>query len=164
MIFVTVGTNEAPFDRLVRAVGELHLDEEIVVQHGASAVRPARVACLEAMPFAELVEHVKRARVVVTHGGVGSILVAGANGRRPVVVPRLRRFGEAVDDHQLALARKLEDLGLIVLVDDPSRLGAVLADPPEESAHVVTRSSELESELRAYLLERVASRRARQHR
>ena len=160
MIFVTVGTNEAPFDRLVRAVGELHLDEEMVVQHGASSVRPPRAACLEAMPFAELVEHVKRARVVVTHAGVGSILVAGSNGRRPVVVLRLRRFGEAVDDHQLALARKLDELGLIVLVDDPSSLGAVLADPPEETAHVIATSNELESELRAYLSERVAARRA----
>lgn len=161
MIFVTVGTNEAPFDRLVRAVGELHLDEELVVQHGASSLRPPRAVCLEAMPFDELVDHVKRARVVVTHAGVGSILVAGANGRRPVVVPRLCRFGEAVDDHQVALARKLDELGLIVLVDDPRGLGDVLADPPEESAHVVEGSNELEAELRAYLSERVGSRRTR---
>ena len=78
--------------------------------------------------------------MVVTHAGVGSILVAGANGKRPVVVPRLRRFGEAVDDHQLALAQKLEEIGLVVLVDDPSGLATVLADPPEESAPVLRES------------------------
>jgi UDP-N-acetylglucosamine transferase subunit ALG13 len=161
MIFVTVGTNEAPFDRLVRAVGELRLDEEIVVQHGASSVRPLRASCREAMPFAELVEHMKEARVVVTHAGVGSILVAGANGKRPVVVPRLRRFGEAVDDHQLALARRLEEIGLVVLVDDPSGLAKVLADPPAESAPVLRESSRLETELRAFLVEQVAARQLR---
>ena len=55
-------------------------------------------------PFDELVEHVRRARVVVSHAGVGSVLTALANGKRPVVVPRLHRFGEAVDDHQLPFA------------------------------------------------------------
>lgn len=126
MIFVTVGTNEAPFDRLVRAVDGIGGDERVVCQHGASALRPSRATCVDYLSFDQLVEHVCRARAVVMHAGVGSLLVALAHGRRPIVVPRRHRFGEAVDDHQLPLARHLADSGLVRLVTDPSLLAAEL--------------------------------------
>ncbi|MEW6583787.1 MAG: glycosyltransferase, partial [Actinomycetota bacterium] len=118
MIFVTVGTNEARFDRLLRAVDGLDVDEEIVVQNGASGVRPARASCVDFLPFDEMVAHVDRCRVVVTHAGVGSILLALSRGRRPVVVPRLKRHGEAVDDHQVPLTRRLAAQGLVTAVED----------------------------------------------
>ena len=56
MIFVSVGTHEAPFDRLLRAVFELDLDEELVVQHGPSTVRCDRATEFEYLPFDEVVE------------------------------------------------------------------------------------------------------------
>lgn len=119
MILVTVGTSESKFDRLLEAfdVGD-RSDEELVVQHGPSLVRPVGATCLEFLPYDELVDVIRRARVVVIHGGVGSIMTALANGKRPVVVPRLRRFGEAVDDHQVALGRRLQEAGLVTLVED----------------------------------------------
>jgi UDP-N-acetylglucosamine transferase subunit ALG13 len=126
MIFATVGTNEAPFDRLVTALGSLGVDEELVIQCGASAVRPQGARCVEFIPFDELVAHIRAARVVVMHAGVGSIGVALANGKKPVVVPRLRRFGEAVDDHQVAFARRFREQGLVHVVEDPTRLASAL--------------------------------------
>jgi UDP-N-acetylglucosamine transferase subunit ALG13 len=128
VIFVTVGTNEAPFDRLVSGVSGLAGREEVVVQHGASAVRPEGATCIGFLPFDELVELVRRARVVVTHAGVGSIMVALSQGKRPIVVPRLGRFGEAVDDHQVPFARRLSERGLVTVVDDPSLLPAAIDD------------------------------------
>ena len=128
MIFVTVGTNEAPFDRLVSGVSGLAGREEVVVQHGASAVRPEGATCIDFLPFDELVELVRRARVVVTHAGVGSIMVALSQGKRPIVVPRLGRFGEAVDDHQVTFARRLSERGLVTVVDDPSLLPSAIDD------------------------------------
>lgn len=157
MIFVTVGTNEAPFDRLLHAVDELELDEEVVVQHGASSVRPRYATCIESLPFTDLVDHVEKARVVVTHAGVGSILVARSSGRRPVVIPRLQRFGEAVDDHQLAFARRLDGLGLVALVDDPAGLAASLLTPPTDTDSAGIGSGDLERELRSFLTERASS-------
>ena len=127
MIFVTVGTNEAPFDRLVRAVDRLPADEEVVVQCGPSSHRPARAVRVDFLAFEELVELVRRARVVVTHAGAGSTMVALANGKRPVVVPRLRRYREAVDDHQLPFARRLAERGLVTLIEDPAGLPETLA-------------------------------------
>jgi UDP-N-acetylglucosamine transferase subunit ALG13 len=131
MIFVTVGTNETPFDRLVRAVDNLELDEELVVQHGSSTVRPEGARCVDFLPFEELVEHVRRARLVVSHAGVGSVLVALSSGRRPIVVPRLRRFGEAVDDHQAAFAKRLHAAGMVQLVKDPGELRDALTSSVE---------------------------------
>lgn len=150
MIFVTVGTNEAPFDRLLEVFDRVERDEQIVIQCGASSIRPAGADCLDFISFAELVEHVRAARVVVTHAGVGSVAVALANGKRPIVVPRLARFGEAVDDHQLAFARRFAAGGQVRLVEDletlPSALeqygGAARADEPAGALAV---------ELRAYL-------------
>jgi UDP-N-acetylglucosamine transferase subunit ALG13 len=119
MILVTVGTSESKFDRLLEAFDvDDRPDEELVVQHGPSLVRPVGAACLEFLPYDELVDAIRRARVVVVHAGVGSIMTALANGKRPVVVPRLRRFGEAVDDHQVALGRRLQEAGLVTLVED----------------------------------------------
>ena len=126
MIFVTVGTNEAPFDRLVGAIGELTLDEEVVVQYGSSAVRPNGVTCIDFLPFDELLGFVRRAHVVVTHAGVGSIMVALSEGKRPIVVPRLSRYGEAVDDHQVLFARRLDARGFVTLLEDESQLASAL--------------------------------------
>jgi UDP-N-acetylglucosamine transferase subunit ALG13 len=150
MIFVTVGTNETPFDRLVQACEPLAREEVVVVQRGSSAFEPAGVTCVDFLPFEELVQHVRRARVVVTHAGVGSVIVALANGKRPVVVPRLRRFGEAVDDHQLALGRRFEQEGLVRLVEDPT----LLSDAVRQTADIapsLERGSNLVHELRDYL-------------
>lgn len=125
MIFVTVGTNEAHFDRLLHALDALPGDEELVVQHGPSPVRPRGATCIEFVPFDELVQYVRRARMVITHAGVGSIMVCLANGRRPVVMARRHEHGEAVDDHQVALADRMADAGLVTPVDTAAALAEV---------------------------------------
>jgi UDP-N-acetylglucosamine transferase subunit ALG13 len=153
MIFVTVGTNEAPFDRLLRAAEALSSTDELVVQHGASSYRPSGARCIPFLPFDSLVEHVREASIVVTHAGVGSIAVALMNGKMPFVVPRRRSFGEAVDDHQVALAQRLASGGLVVAVDEPHSLREAVAafrrearQPPETA-----QSSALVDDVAAYL-------------
>ncbi len=127
MILVTVGTNEASFDRLILALELIPPGEEVVAQCGSSAHRPARAVCFDFIPFEELASLIRRARVVVTHAGAGSTIVALSNGKRPIVVPRLRRYGEAVDDHQLHFARRLADQGLVTLSEDPATLPQTIA-------------------------------------
>jgi predicted glycosyltransferase len=75
------------------------------------------------MSFDDLADGMRRARVVVSHAGVGSIMLARRCGKVPIVVPRLRRLEEAVDDHQVQLARRLAGLGVVVLVEDDALLG-----------------------------------------
>ena len=134
MIFVTVGTSRLPFDRLVAAGDELAEHEPTTVQRGCSTTPLRRAGLVDFLPFDVLGHYVDAARVVVTHAGAGSILVALHAGKRPVVVPRLRRFHEAVDDHQSALAARLAAAGLVTVVSDPADLwsGIAAAEAPRE--------------------------------
>jgi beta-1,4-N-acetylglucosaminyltransferase len=156
MIFVTVGSSTVPFDRLLRAsVGTR--EEELVVQHGASAVRPVGAECVEYLDYDEFVRLLRRARIVVTHAGVGSVMTALEHGRRPLVVPRLASLGEAVDDHQLTFARRADELGLVTLVEDVGELAATIAGHDGEAASVAFGQSPIEAELRSYIEECVGS-------
>ncbi|MBA2741656.1 MAG: glycosyltransferase [Actinobacteria bacterium] len=153
MIFVTVGTNEAAFDRLLEAVKGLQTgDEEIVVQHGSSAIRPANASrTYDFLLFDDLVEVMRSARVVVTHAGIGSIMTALSCGRRPVVAARLVAHREAVDDHQLPVARRLEAAGLVTLVEDLSRLDEAVAKAGEQVEVSLGADERLVTELRDYI-------------
>lgn len=151
MIVVTVGTNEAPFDRLLAAFDVDRPEEELLVQYGASSVRPRGATCVEFLSYDELVEAIRRARVVVMHAGVGSIMTALANGKRPLVVPRLRRFGEAVDDHQLSLGRRLHDGGLVTLVERPEDVLRAVGDAAGAGGIDLGPNPRLVGELRDFL-------------
>ena len=151
MIFVSVGTNEARFDRLLQAVAELQLDEELVVQHGHSArIEQPGAELVDFLSFEQMVATIRRARVVVTHAGVGSVMVSLANGKCPVVVPRLKSFGEAVDDHQLQLGRRFAAAGLVTLVEAPDGLAAAVSGEQQPAA-VVPSASSLAADLTSFL-------------
>ena len=135
MILVSTGTNGAPFDRLLRELDELGQGEELVVQHGPSMIRPRGATCFAAIPFQEFVEEARRARVFITHAGVGSILVGLMAGHTPILVPRLAHHAEAVDDHQLELSERLAELGAATLVTDTSTLRAVLHETAQGTEH-----------------------------
>lgn len=126
MIFVSTGTNEQPFDRLVRAAAALGGDEPLLVQHGSSQVPRGRGDWRAFLTFEEMSEAMRAARAVVVHAGVGSVLLARRCGATPIVVPRRVALGEAVDDHQVAFSRRLADAGMVILVEDERELPAAL--------------------------------------
>lgn len=138
MILVTIGTNEQPFDRLVRAAGRLGGEEPLFVQYGASQVSHGRGEWVDFLSFDDLMSRAREARVFVSHAGVGSIMLARRCGLRPVIVPRRHHLGEAVDDHQLPLARRLAAAGMATLVEDADQLEDVLhaPEPPAFDASV----------------------------
>jgi UDP-N-acetylglucosamine transferase subunit ALG13 len=133
VIFVTVGTHQQPFARLLDGLAGLPAGE-LVVQHGY-APAPAGVArAAPFMPYLEMVRCFEEAERVVTHAGVGSILSARRAGHVPVVVPRQKRHGEHVDDHQLELTRALAATGHVIAVLDMATLAAALASAPPRGA------------------------------
>jgi UDP-N-acetylglucosamine transferase subunit ALG13 len=155
MILVTIGTNEQPFDRLVRAAARLGGDEALVVQHGPSREPQGRGEWLDFVSFEELSARMLAARVVVCHAGVGSIMLARRCGKRPIVVPRRLHLGEAVDDHQLPIARRLHASGVVTLVEDVERLPEAIStlDPRvlTEPAGGPSGAADLAGDLRRYL-------------
>jgi UDP-N-acetylglucosamine transferase subunit ALG13 len=150
VIFVTLGTQAFSFDRLLRGLAGWSSDEELVVQGGASSFRPPGATWVDYLEYPELVEQVRRARVVVSHAGVGSVITAVREGKRPIVVPRLYRFAEAVDDHQLHFGRRLAGSGLVTLVEDPAELRAAI-EPDQEPPRASGGAGGLVEDLRAYL-------------
>ncbi len=156
MIFVTVGSSQFPFDRLLRAVDELTVDEELVVQHGSSSVRPRGARCTDFLPFADLAAHVRDSRLIVCHAGIGSVLMALTAGKRPIVVPRRRLFGETTDDHQVESARRLEEAGFVTVVENPQELPAALGDARAAIPTSAENGGGLVHELRDYIRASVA--------
>jgi UDP-N-acetylglucosamine transferase subunit ALG13 len=150
VIFVTLGTQEFPFDRLLG--GLEGVDEELIIQGGPSTLRPDGATWFDYLSYLEVRELARRARVVVCHAGVGSVMTAVAEGKRPVVVPRLKRYKETVDDHQLPFARRLAEAGLVTLVEDASRLAEAIVETPAPPASLGGGSG-LAADLRAYLEE-----------
>jgi UDP-N-acetylglucosamine transferase subunit ALG13 len=155
MIVVTIGTNEQPFDRLVAAAAALVTDEPLFVQYGSSSVTSGPGIWRDFLGFDELSELMCEARVVVCHAGVGSIMLARQCGRRPIVVPRRLDRGEAVDDHQVPLARRLAGSGLLTLVEDerflPEAIAADQTGALAATTHTLPGVAALVSELRAGL-------------
>lgn len=132
MIFVTVGTHEQQFDRLIRKVDELKRDgafaDEVVMQTGFCTYEPQYCRSSRLIPYQDMVKNVAEARIVITHGGPASFIMPLQIGKIPIVVPRQKRFEEHINDHQLEFARNVaERMGTIIPVEDIETLGDTIA-------------------------------------
>lgn len=126
MIFVTVGTHEQQFDRLVEAADLLAENERVYIQTGYSKYVPIHAEHTPMLSYEQMKGFMKEADVVISHGGPGSIMLALEYGKIPVVVPRLQEFGEHVNDHQLHFCRHLAEEGNCILVDSVESLGSAI--------------------------------------
>lgn len=115
MIFVTTGTQE-PFDRLIKAIDELAplLDNvEIVAQVSHSSYIPRHIKTLDFLSPKEFSKLFNRASLIVGHSGMGTIISALQNGKTLIVMPRLAKFQEHRNDHQLATAKKFKEYNFV---------------------------------------------------
>ena len=125
MIFVTVGTHEQPFNRLVEYMDKwsMNHDEEVVIQTGFSTYEPKHCQWSKLYPYKTMIEMVDKARIVITHGGPSSFIMPLQIGKVPIVVPRKHEFDEHVNDHQVDFCRKVaERQGNIIVVEDVQKL------------------------------------------
>ena len=127
MIFVTVGTHEQPFNRLIECMDNLKKDgaitEEVVVQTGYSTYEPKYCKWRKLFPYDEMIKLVEDARIVITHGGPSSFIMPLQIGKTPIVVPRRHEFGEHVNDHQVSFVKAVaEQMGTIIPVYDIKEL------------------------------------------
>lgn len=129
-IVVSAGTYHLPFDRLsewMERWAAAHPDVHLLVQHGPS--RPVVGAeNVTILPYADLLEHCRRADAVVLQGGAGGVMDMRALGIVPVVVPRVPGHGEVVDDHQLIFSGEMSTLGLLRRATTYDELDAALVE------------------------------------
>jgi UDP-N-acetylglucosamine transferase subunit ALG13 len=130
LVFVTVGTDHHPFNRLVRWV-DAWLESgggaraRCLVQHGTSP--PADHAeSRDYLTYEAMRAAIDAADVVVCHGGPGTIMLAAYGGKVPIVVPRTRALREHVDDHQLVFTRRIANEGTIALAETEDGFRALL--------------------------------------
>lgn len=133
MIFVTVGTHEQPFNRLIKYVDELKkemvIKEEIIMQTGFCTYTPKYCIWKKLFPYKEMVENVARARIIISHGGPSSFIMPLQIGKIPIVVPRQKKFDEHVNDHQVDFAKAVvERQKNIIVVTDIKLLKDVLLE------------------------------------
>lgn len=127
MIFVTVGTHEQPFNRLIEAIDRMKAEgifsDEVIVQIGYSTYEPKLCEWQKLYPYDKMIELVNQARIVITHGGPSSFLMPLQIGKIPIVVPRLRKYDEHINNHQLEFCKSVEErLGNILVAEDEERL------------------------------------------
>ena len=131
MIFVTVGTHEQPFNRLIKKIDELKKDgvitEDVIMQTGFSTYEPRYCQWEKLYPFNEMHKMVNDARIVITHGGPSSFIMPLQIGKIPVVVPRQQKYNEHVNNHQLDFSNAVnERYGNLIVVEDVDNLGDII--------------------------------------
>ena len=115
MILVLCGTQKQDFSRMVKCVVETATTEEIVVQGGHNTYEIDRVRNVNFVSPLQLEELYNEATLVVTHAGAGSMIAALEHQKKVIAFPRLKKYSEHVNNHQVELARKFESLGYLLM-------------------------------------------------
>ncbi|MFX0132135.1 MAG: PssE/Cps14G family polysaccharide biosynthesis glycosyltransferase [Candidatus Hodarchaeota archaeon] len=128
MILVTVGMHSQGFDRLIYAMDQLSgkIQEKIIIQIGKSRYVPKNIKYFRFINQATFLELIKKSKLVISHGGTASIYQSLQYDKPIIIVPRLKKFGEHIDDHQLELAKYLEKKGLAEVVIDVNELEKII--------------------------------------
>ena len=132
MIFVTVGTHEQQFNRLIEALDKMKaenvFDDNVIIQIGYSTYEPKFCEWNKLYPHDKMLEFVSQARIVITHGGPSSFILPLQIGKIPIVVPRQKKYGEHVNDHQLEFckAAEIRFRNIIVIDNDDELKNAII--------------------------------------
>ena len=130
MIFITLGSQKFQFNRLLKAVDDLvekgQITEPVFAQIGYSDYTPRFYEFTQFLDRDEFLRYEKNADIIITHGGTGAIIGAVKLGKKVIAVPRLAKYGEHVDDHQLQLVSQFKELNLICVCDDVKEIGEAL--------------------------------------
>ena len=132
MILVTLGTQDKEFKRLLKAVDKAIEDkvikEEVIVQAGCTKYKSKNMKIFDLIPIDEFNELVKKSSLIITHGGVGSILTGLINNKKVIAVPRLKKYDEHENDHQMQMVDSFYDDGYILKVDNLKNFNDVLKE------------------------------------
>lgn len=152
MIFVTVGTHEQPFNRLIKKIDELVdkqiITEEVVIQRGYSTYEPKNCEYHDIIPWEKMCELNEKARIIITHGGPASFIDALRLGKKPIIVPRQKEFKEHVNDHQLLFARKMvEEKMNVVVIENIDDLDNAIINYSNDGASFKSNNAHFNEEL-----------------
>ena len=135
MILVLLGTQNNSFHRLLeeiqKNINNGTIKEKVVVQEGYTKYASKDMEIHTQVPKEKLQELVKKSDLIITHGGVGSIINAITEGKKVIAVPRLKKYNEHVNDHQLDIIDSFNEKGYIIGIHEVEELEGALKKVPE---------------------------------
>lgn len=148
MIFVTVGTHEQQFNRLIKKIDQLkkdgHIKDDVFIQTGFSDYIPESCDWKNFLSYEEMIQKIKDAKIVITHGGPSSFILPLQYGKTPIVVPRMKKYDEHVNDHQVEFCRKYNSLNNnIIVVVNVDELNSELFSIVEKKTLINSNSNTL---------------------
>ena len=154
MIFVTVGTHEQPFNRLIKGVDRLVetsvIKDDVFIQTGYSTYEPQFCKWSSLISFDKMNELMETSDIIITHGGPATFMSAIANGKKPIVVPRQEKYDEHVNDHQVDFAQQVkEKYNSIEVVTEISKLRNYLNQDLKIDGNESSNNNSFCTELRA---------------
>ncbi len=130
MILVTLGTQDKPFKRLLeelqREIDNGIIKDKVVVQAGCTKFETDKMEIFDLIPMEDFDELMKKCDILITHGGVGSIIAGLRNGKKVIAVPRLAKYGEHINDHQKQIIEKFNEAGNIIGIEEMDELPEAL--------------------------------------
>ena len=130
MILVLLGTQNNSFHRLLEEIQKNidngNIKEEVIVQKGYTKFESKNMIQYTQIPLEEIEKLIETADLVITHGGVGSIITSIQKGKKVIAVPRLKKYKEHVNDHQLDIIKSFNDAGYIIGLNDIKELETAL--------------------------------------
>ncbi len=132
MIFVTLGTQDKSFKRLLDAIQKQidlgNINEKVVVQAGYTKYQSNDMEIFDLVSMDDFNKYINDCDLLITHAGVGCIIDALKRGKRVIAAPRLKIYGEHTNDHQLQITETFYNKGYILKLDDFDNLDKVLED------------------------------------
>lgn len=132
MILVTLGTQDKSFSRLLDAIEKQiklgNIKDRVVVQAGNTKYESKNMEILDFIPYDEFDNFMKECDILITHGGVGSIITGLKNKKKVIAAARLKQYHEHTNDHQLQILKNFKEAGYILTLDEFDKLDEVLKE------------------------------------
>lgn len=132
MILVTLGTQDKSFARLLEAVQKEidngKIKEKVIVQAGHTKYESRDMEIFDLIDREKFSSLIKECDVLITHGGVGSIITGLQNDKKVIVAPRLAKYDEHMNDHQMQITENFAKAGYILPLYENDDLGKILTE------------------------------------
>ena len=156
MIFITLGSQKFQFNRILKEIDTLIdddlINEEVFAQIGNSNYVPRNFQYKQFLDREEFKEYIMRSDIVITHGGTGAIMTAVKENKIVIAVPRLQKYGEHVNDHQIQIVKNFEQSNIVFPLYDIDKLGSAIKEARnKEFSKYISNSEKVISDIETYL-------------
>lgn len=132
MIFVTLGTQDKKFKRLLndiqKEIDNGNIKENVIVQAGFTKYESKEMEIFDLLDKDEFEQYMKKCNLLITHGGVGSILTGLKNNKKVIACPRLAKYKEHINDHQVQIIDKFSKAKYLLAYNEGDDLGKIIED------------------------------------